>query len=196
MSQGVREHRASAGNTSWLPSGNVVVWKRAFEMCGGFDTALVTCEDVDLSRRLRQSGFRLINDPALRSIHYGDAKNLKAVFKGELWRGRDNLKVSLRERLTVRAAPGVIFPIVFLSALTLVPASLFFAGQRRLLILAGSLVPILGILALRTAVTLSRVRVSSVLDVPYAGMFSAAYEAARALALVVRVPHRRARRED
>ena len=62
---------------------------------GGFDAQLTACEDVDLCNRLRQAGHRIVADPAMRNVHYGDPSTLTALFFGELWRGRDNLQRDL-----------------------------------------------------------------------------------------------------
>jgi GT2 family glycosyltransferase len=88
---------------AWLGSGNLVVRREAFERVRGFDGSLESCEDVDLCNRLRLAGYRLIADPRLRSAHFGDPSSLRALFFGELWRGRDNVKVTLRGPLTLRA---------------------------------------------------------------------------------------------
>ena len=68
----------------WLGSGNLAVKKRVFDSIGGFDASLTACEDVDLCNRLRQAGHRIVADPAMRNVHYGDPKTLKALFYGEL----------------------------------------------------------------------------------------------------------------
>jgi hypothetical protein len=196
MGNGIREHRTSPGDTDWLPTGNLLVRKAAFDRCGGFDNTLVTCEDVDFCRRLKRSGFRLVNDPEAWTIHYGDPRTLHDLFKGELWRGRDNLRVSLREPLTLRAAPGVLFPPLFLSSVVALPlaAMLFPFGGAWLLGLLGAVLAAL--VVLRTAVVLRRVGCRGLGDVAQGVCFSTVYEAARAFALVVRKEHRRANRRS
>ena len=79
----------------------------SFERVGGFDASLTACEDVDLCNRLRLAGHRIVADPALRSIHFGDPRTLKALFFGELWRGRDNLRVTFRGPRTLRVISAV-----------------------------------------------------------------------------------------
>ncbi len=119
-----REHRPDSADARWLGSGNLAVWKWAFTRVGGFDTTLTTCEDVDLCQRLRQDGLRLVGDPRLHSIHYGDPKSLKQLFNSELWRGRDNLLVSLRGPLTMRDAPSIVGPILLLACLVALPLAI------------------------------------------------------------------------
>jgi hypothetical protein len=55
------------------------------------------------------------------SVHYGDPGTLKALFLGELWRGRDSLKVTLRAPLTLRSIPGVAIPLLTLASLVWIP---------------------------------------------------------------------------
>ena len=92
----LRARSTVAGDTEWLGSGNMVVRREVFAALDGFDTRLEACEDVDFCRRLRASGHRLMEEPRLRNVHHGDPASIAAVFRGELWRGRDNARVSLR----------------------------------------------------------------------------------------------------
>ena len=97
-------------DVEWLGSGNLAVRRSAFESVGGFDTSLTTCEDVDLCRRIRTAGHRIVSSSELRNVHYGDPATLWDLFKGELWRGQDNLRVTLRGPLTWRGLPSVDHP--------------------------------------------------------------------------------------
>ena len=74
------EHR-----TSFLISGNLVIRREIFESVGGFDESLVTDEDTDLSRRLIAEQAVLVEAPAARVIHLGNAKSLAAFYKKERW---------------------------------------------------------------------------------------------------------------
>ena len=174
--------------TDWLPSGNLAVWRRAFETLGGFDTTLETCEDVDFCQRLKRVGFELFSDARLRSVHYGDPATLRALFVGELWRGRDNLRVSLRGPWSVRALPSVLIPIatlaVTLAGLIGVVTLPFGGGWIVLAAMAGVV-----LLAIpRVLRMMTRLRIGPVI---VGGAIAAAvvYEVARALALVIRTPH-------
>ncbi|HEX5069852.1 MAG TPA: glycosyltransferase, partial [Vicinamibacterales bacterium] len=113
----LRRHRSGDHAVGWLPSGNLIIRRAAFERLGGFDAALETCEDVDLCQRLTAGGGRIMAVEGMRSVHLGDPATLAALFGGELWRGRDNLRVSLRVPLTFRSTPSVAFPIVTLLAM-------------------------------------------------------------------------------
>jgi glycosyltransferase involved in cell wall biosynthesis len=114
---GLRSRPAQREDTSWLGSGNLAVKRSVFERIGGFDTSLITCEDVDLCNRITRAGFRIVADPDLRSIHFGDPKTLKALFFGELWRGRDNLRVTFAGPRTFRHFRSALIPIGQLTCL-------------------------------------------------------------------------------
>lgn len=102
---------------AWIGSGNFAVKRQAFDRIGGFNTTLTACEDVDLCNRLRQSGYRIVADPALRSVHFGDPRTLKALFYGELWRGRDNLRVTFSGPRTFRHLRSALLPVADLAIL-------------------------------------------------------------------------------
>jgi glycosyltransferase involved in cell wall biosynthesis len=99
-------------DVAWLGSGNLAVTRKTFEALRGFDAALNTCEDVDLCGRIRASGLRVVSDARMESVHHGDPRTLTELFKGELWRGRDNLRVSLRKPLSIAALPSALIPVV------------------------------------------------------------------------------------
>lgn len=173
----------------WLGSGSLAVWRDVFEKVGGFDSRLETCEDVDFCQRLRRNGYGLWSDDRLRSVHLGDPRTLRALFFGELWRGRDNIKVSLRGPLTLRALPSVMIPLTILLLLTIGLGSLFaLPGSWKLVVLA--LAGPLLLTSLRAGRMLLRIRRFDPLTIGRAFVVALVYDISRALALVVRTPHR------
>jgi hypothetical protein len=192
-----RFRSASPGryDTDWLGSGNLLVRREAFAAVGGFDAGLETCEDVDLCNRLRLRGLRLVADSRLRSVHQGDPASVRAVFLGELWRGRSNFKVTLRGPRTLRAVPSLAIPVLNLAGVGLVIGGAVvwpWVGPRPSLAGAGILVTTT---LLRTARLLAAGPIRSVAEVGGAALVASAYEIARALALVFRATHR-TRRES
>jgi hypothetical protein len=171
--------------TDWLGSGNLVVRRDAFAGVGGFDTALESCEDVDLCNRLRLAGYHLLAEPRLRSVHLGDPASLRALFFGELWRGRDNIKVTLRGPLTLRALPSLAIPIVDLVCLVLI-AGAYWTGFG---VALASAVTFAGLAAMR-ALKMSAGRAVTAGDVAANFVVAAVYDVARALSLVARATHR------
>jgi hypothetical protein len=164
----------------------MIVRREAFERVGGFDQTLEACEDVDLCNRLRAAGGRLVVDPRLRSAHLGDPGSLRALFLGELWRGRDNIKVTLRGPFTVRSLPSVIIPVVDLAALVVMAAAPWTGGGAA--VAAGLTFSAFAALrALRMALVGRSV---SVRDLAANLAVAATFDLARALSLVARVTHK------
>jgi glycosyltransferase involved in cell wall biosynthesis len=187
----LRAHRPGVTAVDWLPSGNLVVRRETFTTIGGFDERLESCEDVDLCRRIRQRGGALISAEGLRSTHIGDPKTLTALFYSELWRGRDNIVVSLRERLTLRSAPSVVIPIVNLAALvSIVVGLVLWRWHLGALALAGGAI-IVATSALRAIRLIRRAPAGTprLADAAHAIAVAVTYEIARALALVAKAGH-------
>ncbi|MEM3377948.1 MAG: glycosyltransferase [Candidatus Bathyarchaeia archaeon] len=61
--------------------------KEVFETLGGFDEALVACEDYDLHNRLVEAGFKVGRIRA-KEIHIGEVKSLWAIAKKYYYYGR------------------------------------------------------------------------------------------------------------
>ncbi len=170
----------------WLGSGNLIVRRTAFDTVGGFDASLESCEDVDLCNRLRAAGFRILADPRLGSVHLGDPATLRALFFGELWRGRDNIRVTLRGPLTLRGLSSMVIPILDVAALGVIAA----APWTGLLVTAAAVATFAAFSGLRTVrMTLGRPGLTAA-DVAANVVVAATYDLARALSLVVRATHR------
>ena len=135
----MRQRPASQQTVSWLGSGNIAVKRECFDAVGGFREDLVACEDVDFCNRLIQAGYSVIADPGMRSTHYGDPGSLRALFYGELWRGRDNLRVTFSGPRTARNLRSALIPVVGLICIAGTVAALL--GGQLLLAAAFSLVP-------------------------------------------------------
>jgi glycosyltransferase involved in cell wall biosynthesis len=116
---GMRSRPATREDVTWLGSGNFAVKRAAFDRVGGYNAKLTACEDVDLCNRLRLTGQRIVADPGLRSVHFGDPRTLKALFYGELWRGRDNIRVTFSGPRTFRHLRSALIPIAELACIAL-----------------------------------------------------------------------------
>jgi hypothetical protein len=184
---GLRRKPFTRSETEWLGAGNLAVRRMDFLAAGGFDEGLETCEDVDLCRRFRAAGRAIIADPALESVHLGDPDTLRDVFRGELWRGRDNLAVSFRRPLDWRCVASAVVPAVLLVAGAILQISLI-AGDLPLAVTCVLIfsVPVVG-RALRICSSRHR---WGLLAMGQSLAVAAAYEAGRALALVAPAPHR------
>ena len=175
-------------DTYWLGSGNLAIPRGAFMAAGGFDESLETCEDVDLCRRLRNAGGRLLADERLRSIHFGDPETLWALLRGELWRGRDNIRVSLRPPVAIRALPSVVIPVADLVFLFLLVAGLFVPAVGFRVAVVGAM-GFLGLAFLRTAKILANLEGRTAIDLHRAFMVAASYDLGRSFAVLTRASH-------
>jgi GT2 family glycosyltransferase len=180
----------------WLGSGNVIVRRAAFAALGGFDETLESCEDVDFCERLRGAGWRLVADERLLSIHHGDPATLATLFRAERWRGRDNLRITLRHGMTARDLPSVLTPVIIAAgALLMVVAAVLlpFVGPPATWVLLGSGAAIAALCllrGLRIAASAPERTVGALLQALAVG---ATYELARAAAVVGRAGHHRER---
>jgi hypothetical protein len=145
----LRSHPEGLHRTEWLGSGNLAVRTAAFRDLGGFDTSLETCEDVDLCRRIRGAGRGVWADGRLRNTHLGDPATLADVFRGERWRGRDNIRVSLRPPRSWRGVISGLLPVVLIVATAATVASFVILPWAGPWWLAWSALVMLGVLGLR-----------------------------------------------
>ena len=192
----LRSRPRGVTDTEWLGSGNLAIHRNAFTRIGGFDTTLETCEDVDLCRRVRALGLRLVCDERMRSIHHGDPATLRAVFAGELWRGRDNLRVSIRPPVTARVLASLAIPLVQLVALVAMGAGLGAAlagwSTGGTIAAAGAIV-FSTIVLCRAARMLANRGEGGIMRGAATVLVAGTYEVARALALTAGASHRRRR---
>ena len=184
---GLRSRPLGREDVSWLGSGNFAVKRAAFERVGGFNASLTACEDVDLCNRLRLAGFRIVADPQLRSVHFGDPRTLKALFFGELWRGRDNLRVTFAGPKTFSDLRSALIPIaqLVLLASSAITIALGYAAMA-IGLLAAALVPAV----IKAAVILKRQLHRGFVAAAQAVAFAVVFDLARALALLARGSHR------
>lgn len=111
------------GPVSWLESMNMFILREIFESVGGFNEALDTCEDYDLSMRLRQAG-ELISDDKIIAVHLGEAATVKHFFRKEFWRAKSNLKGLSGHSFAREELPSLVLPLAYilLAAVTIVYA--------------------------------------------------------------------------
>ena len=190
MYDALRARTSSREEVEWLGAGNMAIRREVFSRVGGFDETLEACEDVHLCHAIRLAGFRLVSEPGMDNVHHGDPQRLSDLFFGELWRGRDNLRVSLRGPLSLRALPGVVLPVVMLVCLGLLAAGVL--GWRWL----GCWPAVVGltgavaVASLRAVVIAVRGGVASPLGLAQALLVAGTYEAGRALSIVSGATHR------
>jgi len=113
------EHR-----TSFLISGNFVVRRDVFAALGGFDEHLVTDEDTDMSRRLVAAGAVLVEAPAVRVVHLGNAKTLRQFFGKERWHATSIVAATRVHRIDRPMLLTFVFMATCALALAAVPLGL------------------------------------------------------------------------
>ena len=183
---GFRDRVSTRQDITWLGSGNMAVSREAFNQIGGFNSELTACEDVDFCNRLIAAGYRIVADPMLRSVHFGDPRTLKALFFGELWRGRDNLRVTFRGPKTLRHLRSALIPVVQLAALGICLVALFMTWWWLALVtLLQAIAPAL----LRAAVMLRRKMRPTIFGAAQAFAVALVFDAARAFSLLVGGSH-------
>jgi GT2 family glycosyltransferase len=187
----IRSRPSGVREVEWLGAGNLAVRRNVFLEIGGFDTSLETCEDVDLCNRMRHAGYRLLSDSDLTNIHLGDPTTIRALFVSELWRGRDNVRVTLRGPLTLRALPSVVMPVFTLACLA-TPVIGAFAEPRGGLWLTGfAACGVLATAILRAArMAGNDAAAAAWTRLPQNLVVGLVYEVARAFALIASARHR------
>lgn len=109
----------------WLASMNMIVRRDVFFEMGGFNEALITCEDVDLGYRI-STKYRIVSDKRIEAVHLGEAKSLKNLFRKEFWRGKSNYSGLFEHGLILSEVPSLFMPIwIVLSALLFIYSVMF-----------------------------------------------------------------------
>lgn len=108
----VRGKADQVQSVNWLESANLFVKQEAFTAIGGFSELLVTCEDYDLTQRLKNVG-KLISDYRVRAIHYREPSTVSEFIKKEMWRGKSNYTNLLKRSIDLSEIPSLVLPIVY-----------------------------------------------------------------------------------
>jgi glycosyltransferase involved in cell wall biosynthesis len=126
-----RAKRSGKHVVDWASSMNMFVKKDVFFNVNGFNENLITCEDVDLSYRLRQAGMKILYDERVSVTHHGEAKTLLQFFKKEKWRGTSVLDGILSHGLKREEIPSLFQVVFFLLSFLLL--FIFFVKQDLML---------------------------------------------------------------
>lgn len=119
----VRAKKNCVEEADWLESMNMFVPRHVFAAVGGFNEKLVTCEDYDLSLRLKRFG-KIISDNRIVAVHHGEASNLRRFFQKERWRGRSNFQGVSSHGFRWRELASLAAPTTYLILAIAVIASL------------------------------------------------------------------------
>ena len=177
----------------WLGAGNMVVRREVFESVGGFDETLETCEDVDLCAKITAGGWQVLAVPGMTSLHHGDPARLGDVFWGEMWRGRDNLRVTLRGPKTLRSLVSAAMPVAWAGAAVALVVGLVVRGRIGATVAGLGLVGLAALLSLRVAAMRRNAGGRWPAGLWAAIRVAAVYDAGRSAAVFVGVGHGRRR---
>lgn len=187
----LRRHATREEPTEWLGAGNMLVRREAFVTAGGFDEALETCEDVDLCNRLAQAGWQVLAVPGMATVHHGDPETLGRVFWGEMWRGRDNLRVTLRGPRTWRTLVSAAIPVAYALAIAGLLVAPFLGPSLAPFVAFASASAVLLLLVARLAAMRRNAGGRWPDGLGAATLVALAYDLGRSLAVVARVGHGR-----
>lgn len=85
-----------AGETPYLPSGDLFISAEIFHKVGGFDETIQTNEDFELCQRIRGAGLPIVCVPELGVIHWGTPQTLKGFYRKNRWHGMHVFQVFLK----------------------------------------------------------------------------------------------------
>jgi cellulose synthase/poly-beta-1,6-N-acetylglucosamine synthase-like glycosyltransferase len=84
------------GRIAWVPAGDMILTRAAFERIGGFDETISTNEDCDLCERARAAGLPVVGDAAVAVVHLGTPQTVAHFYRKIRWHATDGLRVFLR----------------------------------------------------------------------------------------------------
>jgi glycosyltransferase involved in cell wall biosynthesis len=134
----VRLKKEPVGETEWLESMNMFIRGEAFALCGGFNESLVTCEDYDISLRLKAFG-KVVADSRIIAVHHGEASTAAHFFRKELWRGISNIKGIFHHGVKLVELPSIGIPVLHCTVLLALIMSLLFRYMTALDLVAYTL---------------------------------------------------------
>ena len=128
----------------WQESTNMFIPREIFEKAGGFDERLATCEDVDLSYRLRNFG-KILSDSRIVAVHHRDPRTVKEFFLKERWRGKSNYEGVLQHGVKLMELPSLVLPIYFTSMLAASIVFLFVSLRLACIFFIFAQLPVAGL---------------------------------------------------
>jgi len=125
----------------YIASANLVMRHETFNDVSGFDEKLITDEDTEICSRIRELGYCIMEDPAVRVIHLGNAKTFRDFVRKEKWHATSILSTMSRQRVDKAMIMTFVFITCMLLALALVPFVVFGDLSPVFFILTVVLVP-------------------------------------------------------
>jgi glycosyltransferase involved in cell wall biosynthesis len=113
------------GNTSYVPSGDMLLQRDTFWKVGGFDESLETNEDYEFCQRAREAGFPVLCFSELEVIHLGTPQSLGSFYRQNRWHGRNVFRVFLSSLPRLRNVRPVLFALYTLFGIAAVVLGAF-----------------------------------------------------------------------
>ncbi|MEO0438339.1 MAG: glycosyltransferase family A protein [Pseudomonadota bacterium] len=131
----VLSNRAVDTSFGFLPGRNLLLSRQVFDQIGGFPEHLLTCEDYWFTGKAAEKGVLWYSSKATY-VHLGEDRELRAMFRKEIWRGQSNIASLADREIRFTEWPSFFVPpgIVFLALLTLL-LGLF--GLKALAVVSG-----------------------------------------------------------
>jgi len=105
-----------------LVGGCIVIKNSFFKALGGFNEAMQSGEDSELSYRIKRNGGKIRITRSLNITHWGNAKTQKGFIKRQIWHAQSYEK-NLKQNIT---DPVFILTIAFLASATLLPITVIY----------------------------------------------------------------------
>ena len=124
----VQTQHGSNGEARYINSGNCFIRKDVFRLVGGFSETLESSEDTDICFRIREKGYKILQNKAVAAVHWGYPKSLRDFIKREIWHGLGSTERYIDCFWTSKPILLAIYNIVILLAcLTFI---IFFDGTK------------------------------------------------------------------
>ena len=94
----------------FLPGRNLLLSRTTFEQVGGFPEHLITCEDYYFTDQVHALGELYYSSHA-SYVHLGEDKELKEMYRKEIWRGQSNLQSIKGRKVPLSELPSFLVPV-------------------------------------------------------------------------------------
>ncbi|WP_460929368.1 glycosyltransferase [Pseudomonas sp. MC6] len=142
----LRPSAHASRTVDWLPSANLLMRKRWFDVVGGFNETLRTGEDKEYTLRLSTQGARLLSTSHSIALHWGYEMNWREWMGKELWRQGSHLQLLRTHGMSLRLLRFPLLSLlVWMTDFLLIVALLAGLAQLAMILLVLTLLPSLAL---------------------------------------------------
>ncbi|PNG38979.1 glycosyl transferase family 2 [Pseudomonas asplenii] len=142
----LRPSAHASRTVDWLPSANLLMRKRWFDVVGGFNETLRTGEDKEYTLRLSTQGARLLSTSNSIALHWGYEMNWREWMGKELWRQGSHLQLLRTHGMSLRLLRFPLLSLlVWMTDFLLIVALLAGLAQLAAILLVLTLLPSLAL---------------------------------------------------